>query len=94
MGYLGEPSEEVEWCGCPHIEVQHIEHDLLHAEDVFSLVGIIRDPDPVIDIWRSELFKLGGDEHGGDPNKLHAITRDCLAGQEHVHQAHTQEEGL
>lgn len=91
---LGDTTEEVHGVGVGEVIVESTEDKTFGLEDLGLGEAIIGDVFEVLDVWRKDLLVLGGDEHGGDTDKLKAVELDNLAGKEAVDDVDRKEEGL
>ena len=61
---LEETQQEVEGGRKAELELEGVQHQLLHAQDLLLGVGFVRDVDEVPDLRGPDLLVLGGHQHG------------------------------
>ena len=62
--------------GCGEIEAEHLEHEVLHPEDLLLVVRVVRDVDELPHVGRVDLLVFAGDEHRGSPDQLQLRSLD------------------
>ena len=67
---------------------------ILHFEDLCLAVGIVRDVDKVLHLWRIDLLVLRRHQHASNTYQLQVTTLDLDFFKVSIDKAHRQEQGL
>mmetsp|Transcript_12990 Transcript_12990/g.29474 ORF Transcript_12990/g.29474 Transcript_12990/m.29474 type:complete len:243 (-) Transcript_12990:1036-1764(-) len=89
-----QPGGEMRCCGKVQLEVQSLEHDAFHVQDVLLEVRPVCDVDEITNLGWRNLLELGCKEHGHDPNQLQPSSHHRHPCQVAVNQADCQVERL
>ena len=91
---LGDAAEKVHGVGVAKVVVKGRQDKALRTEDLGLSEAIIGDVTEVGDVRGENLLVLGGNEHGGDTDKLKTIELDDLCTQETIDDVDGKEERL
>lgn len=82
VGCLQEAGKEGMRGGQGQVEVQGVEHHLLHGQNLLAGVCLVRDVNEVANLGRPNLLVLGGDQHSSDadlPTQMDMVDESMLA---------------
>jgi hypothetical protein len=93
-GGFEKPDDEDVRGGHREVELERVEHVLLHGQDFVTRVGVVGDVDEVVHFGGPNLLVLGCQEHGGHAHQLQVLPGHALHAQVPVDEVGCQEQRL
>lgn len=93
-GGLQEPNHEHIRCGDCQVELQRVQHILLHRQHLLSAVSVVGDEHKILDLGGPDFFVLGCQQHGGHAHQLQILPGNGVDAQVPVDQVGRQVQSL
>lgn len=89
-GGLQEPNHEHIRCGDCQVELQRVQHILLHRQHLLSAVSVVGDEHKILDLGGPDFFVLRCQQHGGHAHQLQILPGNGVDAQVPVDQVGRQ----